>query len=69
MFAAINSLQAAERDALAVGDMTARANAFHDQVLPQMAALRSAAAAAETVCGDTCWPLPSYSRMLHYVGE
>ena len=63
-----------------LADMTARANAFHDKVLPLMAGLRSAAddaetvlrsAAddAETVCGDKYWPLPSYSKMLHYVED
>ena len=52
-----------------LADMTARANAFHDTVLPLMAGLRSAADDAETVCGDTYWPLPSYSKMLHYVED
>ena len=47
--------------------MTAKANAFHDKVLPLMDALRSAADDAETVCGDAYWPLPSYSKMLYYV--
>ena len=63
----IEHLAAAERTAQTLGDMTAKANAFHDKVLPLMDALRSAADDAETVCGDAYWPLPSYSKMLYYV--
>ena len=67
MAEAIEHLAAAERTAQTLGDMTAKANAFHDKVLPLMDALRSAADDAETVCGDAYWPLPSYSKMLYYV--
>ena len=63
----IAHLAAAERTAQTMADMTAKANAFHDKVLPLMDALRSAADDAETVCGDKYWPLPSYSKMLYYV--
>ena len=63
----IAHLAAAERTAQTLADMTAKANAFHDKVLPLMDALRSAADDAETVCGDKYWPLPSYSKMLYYV--
>ena len=66
---AIEHLAAAERTAQTMGDMTGRANAFHDKVLPLMDALRSAADDAETVCGDKYWPLPSYSQMLYYVED
>ena len=69
MAAALDALEAAARAARDTADVTARANAFHDAVLPQMAALRAAADDAETVCGAGCWPLPSYSSMLHYVIE
>ena len=63
----IEHLAAAELTAQTLGDMTAKANAFHDKALPLMGALRAAAADAETVCGDAYWPLPSYSKMLYYV--
>ena len=63
----IEHLAAAERTAQTLSDMTAKANAFHDKVLPLMDALRSAADDAETICGDKYWPLPSYSKMLYYV--
>ena len=69
MAAACAALEAAACAARDTADVTARANAFHDAVLPQMAALRAAADDAETVCGAAYWPLPSYSSMLHYVIE
>ena len=69
MAAALDALEAAACAARDTADVTARANAFHDAVLPQMAALRAAADDAETVCGAAYWPLPSYSSMLHYVIE
>ena len=50
-----------------MADETARANFFHDSVLPAMAGLRKAADAAEVICGEDYWPLPSYSQMLYYV--
>ena len=64
---AIDHLASAERTAQAITDMTEKANAFHDTVLPAMHELRSAADDAETICGDKYWPLPSYSKMLYYV--
>ena len=64
---AVDALQAAVDEARAMADETARANFFHDSVLPAMAGLRKAADAAEVVCGEDYWPLPSYSQMLYYV--
>ncbi len=64
---AIDVLSGAEQAALALEDVTAKANAFHDSVLPAMDALRAAADHAETICGEEYWPLPSYSKMLYYV--
>ncbi len=64
---AIDALAAAQQEAQKLGDMTAKANTFHDKVLPCMETLRAVADDAETVCGEEYWPLPSYSKMLHYV--
>ena len=64
---AIDALAAAERAAQALPDQAAKANAFHDKVVPLMEALRAAADDAETICGEDYWPLPSYSKMLYYV--
>ena len=64
---AVDELQAAVDAAKALTDESAKAVAFHDDVLPKMDALRAAADDAETICGEDYWPLPSYSKMLYYV--
>ena len=64
---AVDELQAAVDAAKALSDESAKAVAFHDDVLPKMDALRAAADDAETICGEDYWPLPSYSKMLSYV--
>ena len=64
---AVDELQAAVDAAKALSDESAKAVAFHDDVLPKMDALRAAADEAETICGEDYWPLPSYSKMLYYV--
>lgn len=64
---AVDDLQAAVDAAKALSDESAKAVAFHDDVLPKMDALRAAADDAETICGEDYWPLPSYSKMLYYV--
>ena len=64
---AVDELQAAVDAAKALSDESAKAVAFHDDVLPKMDALSAAADDAETICGEDYWPLPSYSKMLYYV--
>ena len=64
---AVDELQAAVDAAKALSDESAKAVAFHDDVLPKMDALRAPADDAETICGEDYWPLPSYSKMLYYV--
>ena len=64
---AVDELQAAVNAAKALSDESAKAIAFHDDVLPKMDALRAAADDAETICGEDYWPLPGYSKMLYYV--
>ena len=64
---AIDVLQDAVNAANALDNESAKAVAFHDNVLPAMDALRAAADDAETICGEDYWPLPSYSKMLFYV--
>ena len=64
---AVDELQAAVNAAKALSDESAKAVAFHDDVLPKMDAVRAAADDAETICGEDYWPLPSYSKMLYYV--
>ena len=50
----------------ALEDESAKAHAFHDEVLPVMARLRAAADVAEELVDEEYWPLPCYSRMLFY---
>lgn len=50
----------------ALEDESAKAHAFHDEVLPVMARLRAAADVAEELVDEEYWPLPCYSRMLYY---
>ncbi len=64
---AIDTLQDAVDAAKALSTESEKAVAFHDNVLPEMDALRAAADDAETICGEDYWPLPSYSKMLYYV--
>ena len=64
---AIDTLQQVVDAAEALTSESEKAVAFHDTVIPAMDALRGAADAAETICGEDYWPLPSYSKMLYYV--
>ena len=64
---AIDTLQQVVDAAEALTSESEKAVAFHDIVIPAMDALRAAADAAETICGEDYWPLPSYSKMLYYV--
>ncbi len=63
---ACESLQKAV-DAAKGMDEIAKASFFHDSVLSAMEMLRTSADAAEVLCGEEYWPLPSYSEMLYYV--
>ncbi len=63
---AIDALNAAADAAFAVQDVTAKAHAFHDSVLPAMERLRACTDAAEPLVDEDYWPLPCYSRMLFY---
>ncbi len=63
----IDALQAAVDAAGAIECESDKACFFYSDVLPAMDALRAAADAAEVICGDEYWPLPSYSKMLFYV--
>ena len=64
---AVDALDAAVESAESETDSLEKAKAYRDKVLPAMADLRTHADAAEVVCGEDYWPLPSYSKMLYYV--
>ena len=63
---ATDALKAVTDKVSALDDETAKAHAFHDEVLPAMDTLRVAADAAEELVDEDYWPLPCYSRMLFY---
>ena len=63
----MDALDAAVESAESETDSLEKAKAYRDKVLPAMADLRTNADAAEVVCGEDYWPLPSYSKMLYYV--
>ena len=63
---AVDALDAAVESAESETDSLEKAKAYRDKVLPAMADLRTNADAAEVVCGEDYWPLPSYSKMLYY---
>ncbi len=63
---ASDELKAATDRICAMEDESAKAHAFHDEVLPIMARLRAAADRAEELVDEDYWPLPCYSRMLFY---
>ena len=63
---ATDALKAVTDKVSALEDETAKAHAFHDEVLPAMAELRAAADVAEELVDEDYWPLPCYSRMLYY---
>ena len=63
---AADELKEATDKVCALEDESAKAHAFHDEVLPIMARLRAAADVAEELVDEEYWPLPCYSRMLFY---
>ena len=63
---ATDALKSVTDKVSALEDETAKAHAFHDEVLPAMAELRAAADVAEELVDEDYWPLPCYSRMLYY---
>ncbi len=60
-------LEAIVAKAVAIEDSLAAARCYHDEVIPAMAKLRAAADAAEMLCSEDYWPLPTYSQLLYYV--
>lgn len=66
---AIDELRTARKAAKNNPDPLESARSFHDVVIPIMDKLRSAADHAEQVCGESYWPLPTYTKMLWYVKD
>ncbi len=64
---AIDALQIAVDETIAVQIEIEKANLYYEKVLPKMHDLREIADKAENICGDKYWPIPSYSKILYYV--
>ena len=65
--AAATALEQANVAAREVEDPQARCDAYRDEVLPAMDALRAPVDAMEQVCGADYWPVPTYNKMLFWV--
>ena len=64
---AARELEEANAAARAVEDPQERCDAYRDQVLPAMDALRAPVDAMERICGADYWPVPTYNNMLFWV--
>ncbi len=65
--AAAADLEAANAAARDIEDPQARCDAYRDEVLPAMDALREPVDAMERVCGADYWPVPTYNKLLFWV--
>ena len=60
----LNALKSAEKEAAALTDNIARAEAYRNFVLPAMAALRRDVDAMEELTASEYWPLPTYGDIM-----
>ncbi len=65
--AATTALESANAAAREVEEPQARCDAYRDEVLPAMDALRAPVDAMEQICGADYWPVPTYNKMLFWV--
>ena len=63
----LNALKSAEKEAAALTDNIARAEAYRNFVLPAMEALRRDVDAMEELTASEYWPLPTYGDMMFRV--
>ena len=63
----LQELKRCEKKASAVADKIARAEAYRDEVIPMMAALRADVDAMEELTASEYWPLPTYGDMMFRV--
>ena len=64
---AMEALQAATTETSAIQDGCQMANAFHDKVVPAMAALRSPIDELELLVDKDYWPVPTYGDLMFEV--
>lgn len=65
--AAKDALEAVVAETNAIEDTCAMANAFHDKVVPAMAALRAPVDALELLVDKDYWPVPTYGDLMFEV--
>ncbi len=65
--AAKDTLEAVVAETNAIEDTCAMANAFHDKVVPAMAALRAPVDALELLVDKDYWPVPTYGDLMFEV--
>ena len=67
LYAAGEKLASAIEAANAVTDEQTKANTFHDSVLARMDEARAIADSAEVLIDESCWPFPTYGKLLYGV--
>ena len=60
----VEKLKTAEKQATAISDVAARAEAYRRSVIPAMNELRAAVDEMETVTSSKYWPMPTYSDLM-----
>ncbi len=65
--AAMDALQAVTAETNAIQDGCQMANAFHDKVVPAMAALRAPVDELELLVDKDYWPVPTYGDLMFEV--
>ena len=67
MKVALSDLQSITEASLAISDACACAHAYHEKVVPAMAALRAPADKLEMIVDKELWPFPSYGDLIFEV--
>jgi glutamine synthetase len=60
----VEKLKLAEKQATAISDVAARAEAYRRSVIPAMNELREAVDEMETVTSSKYWPMPTYTDLM-----
>ncbi len=64
---AIDELEIVHKETIQIEEVLEKAQAFRNNVLPKMEALREVADKLETIVDEKIWPIPTYSELLFRV--
>lgn len=64
---AIDELEIVHKETIQIEEGLEKAQAFHNNVLPKMEALREVVDKLETIVDEKTWPIPTYSELLFRV--